>query len=110
MTHKSNGSIQLGHVAEEFGHMVQRITEISSSNEDLSLRLREVENRGFGGKEIFTIDEAGFFLGYTKNYLYKLVQKGAIPFHRPTGRCILFLRRELEVWVKTDGAYKGKDL
>jgi excisionase family DNA binding protein len=63
-----------------------------------------------GGKDIFTADEASYYLGISKQYLYKLVQLRLIPYHKPGGKVLLFLRNELVEWVCTDGQYKGVSL
>jgi excisionase family DNA binding protein len=57
--------------------------------------------------KILTADEASFYLGISKNYLYKMVQLKIIPYHKPGGKMLLFLKSELVAWVCSDGAYKG---
>lgn len=46
-----------------------------------------------------TIDEAAVYLGYKKNYLYKLTAGRRIPFYRPVGRHLMFRRSELDKWI-----------
>jgi excisionase family DNA binding protein len=107
MAKQTNDGMISSRMVETVNRMIESISEIETSCESLSHRLEKVEEGGFGGKEVLTIDEAGFFLGYTRGYLYKLTQAASIPFHKPTGKTILFIRSELVEWVKSDGVIKG---
>lgn len=51
-------------------------------------------------KEIFNLEEAAVFLGMTKSQLYKLTHRRTIPFYKPTGKLVVFVRQELIDWVK----------
>jgi excisionase family DNA binding protein len=107
MVKQTNLDMELNLILNKVNYIDKCIAEIANSNNDLNHRMREFENGGFNGKEVLTIDEAGFFLGYTRGYLYKLTQSSSIPFHKPTGKTILFIRSELVEWVKSDGVIKG---
>ena len=48
-----------------------------------------------------TSKKAAEFLGYSKSYLYELVQKGLIPHYKPTGRKVIFLQSDLIDFVKS---------
>lgn len=77
------------------------------TNEDILLCKHEVMYPLHDAKDILTVDEVSFYLGLSKQYIYKLVQLKHIPFHKPGGKVLLFLRSELVKWVSTDGEYKG---
>jgi excisionase family DNA binding protein len=47
-----------------------------------------------------SFQEACAFLGFSESYMYKLSAAGMIPFYKPTGKTLFFLRSELEQWVK----------
>jgi excisionase family DNA binding protein len=47
------------------------------------------------------VNEAANFLGYSKTYLYELIQKNEVPHYRPTGRKVIFLPKDLIEWVKS---------
>ena len=49
-------------------------------------------------KEVLTLDEAAFYLGYKKSYLYCLTSGRKIPFYKP-GSKVFFKRSELDAWV-----------
>lgn len=46
-----------------------------------------------------SIDEAAFFLGYKKSYLYRLTASQKIPFSKPNNGKIFFDKEKLEEWV-----------
>jgi len=46
------------------------------------------------------LDEAASFLNYDSATIYSLVQKDAIPFHKPA-RKIYFFKSELIEWIKS---------
>ena len=49
-------------------------------------------------KRVLTLEEGSAFLGYKKNYVKKLVQKGILPTSKPLGK-IFFDRKKLENWA-----------
>lgn len=50
-------------------------------------------------KRILNLEEAGRFLGISKSDLYKRTSSNSIPFHKPSGKLIYFLREDLESWM-----------
>lgn len=50
-------------------------------------------------KKILTMEEASKFLGISKSDLYKKTSTNSIPFHKPSGKLIYFLREDLESWM-----------
>ncbi len=50
-------------------------------------------------KKILNLDEASKFLGISKSDLYKRTSSNGIPFHKPSGKLIYFLREDLESWM-----------
>ena len=109
MVEQTENVMSLSRIAERVNQLAGSVAEMGSLFKDLSRRLQEVEDGGLGSKEVLTIDEAGFFLGYSRGYLYKLTRASAIPFHKPTGKTILFLRSELVEWVSKDGGRVNDD-
>lgn len=47
-----------------------------------------------------SFQEACDYLGFSKSALYKLSSAGMIPRYKPTGKKLMFLRSELEAWVR----------
>ena len=50
-------------------------------------------------KELLTLAETSEFLNVSKSYLYKLTSSKKIPFYKPAGKLIYFLKSEVERWV-----------
>lgn len=50
-------------------------------------------------KELLSLKEAAEFLGITKSTLYKKTHRKEIPFYKPTGKLIYFLRQDLLNWA-----------
>lgn len=53
-------------------------------------------------KRILNLEEASKFLGISKSDLYKRTSSNSIPFHKPSGKLIYFLREDLEAWMLTN--------
>jgi prophage regulatory protein len=45
-----------------------------------------------------TVEQAADFTGYTKAYLYKLVNQNKVPFYKPEGGRILFSLEDLKAF------------
>lgn len=50
-------------------------------------------------KKILNLEEASKFLGISKSDLYKRTSSNGIPFFKPSGKLIYFLREDLESWM-----------
>lgn len=50
-------------------------------------------------KEVLTAEEAARYMGMSMSYVYKLTNRGLIPFYKPTGKMVYFKRTELEEWL-----------
>ena len=50
-------------------------------------------------RDFLTTAEAAVYLNISINQLYKLNMAGSIPYYRPTGGKIYYLRSELHDWV-----------
>jgi excisionase family DNA binding protein len=87
---------------------INRITtEIDNREEKGVVGIPEINIGRSVEKDVLTTAETSYYLGISKQYLYKLVQLKLIPYHKPGGKMLLFLRSELVAWVSTDGNYKG---
>ena len=53
-------------------------------------------------KEVLTADEVSHYTGISKSYLYKLTMNREIPHYKPTGKLVLFNRREVEQWLQNN--------
>lgn len=82
--------------------------DLASAMNDLSLRVSVVEETLSGVKEVMTLEEACFYLGFSKSQIYKLTRAKAIPFHKPGGKCIFFSRTEINLWAVN--RLPGKDM
>jgi excisionase family DNA binding protein len=46
-----------------------------------------------------TIREAAAYTGYTRAYIYRLVNQGKIPVYKPNGGRLVFAQEELEAYL-----------
>jgi excisionase family DNA binding protein len=51
-------------------------------------------------RTIMRVQDAAAFLGYSIQYLYKLVEARKITVYKPTGRYIFFKREDLEKFIE----------
>ena len=56
-------------------------------------------NTNFSKREIMTAQRADYFLDMSMSCLYKLTSKGIIPFYKPGGKKIYFLKDDLISWI-----------
>lgn len=74
----------------------------------LERREEELEKRLAGVKDIMTIEEASWYTGMSKSYLYKLTSKNMIPYYKPLGnpyykplgKMVYFEKSELDNWLR----------
>ena len=59
----------------------------------------QVMGESFWTKRILTFEEASEYSGISRSYLYKLTSAKKIPFYKPSGKLVFFLRTELENWL-----------
>ncbi len=51
-------------------------------------------------KKMLTLEEAAKHLGVSKNYLYQLIHRRAIPHYKPNGKMVYFNKLELDKWLQ----------
>ena len=110
MVIQESEQVNISHVIDQVNDMDKNIEKMTTLQEALKLRVEGLEEHEYGGKAILTADEASYYLGITKNSLYKMVQKKMIPYRKPNGKMIFFLMHELIAWVESNGTYKVKDM
>lgn len=49
---------------------------------------------------MLTLEEAAKHLGVSKNYLYQLIHRRAIPHYKPNGKMVYFNKLELDKWLQ----------
>lgn len=75
---------------------------MSNLLEKLSAIHNLIEEQIVNQKKILNLEEASKFLGISKSDLYKRTSSNTIPFHKPSGKIIYFLREDLEAWMLTN--------
>lgn len=60
---------------------------------------RLIKSRFIFQKEVLTFSEGCAYCGFTSSYMYKLTSFNKIPYYKPNGKMIFFLRSELEGWI-----------
>jgi excisionase family DNA binding protein len=48
---------------------------------------------------IMSLADAAKYLRVSKGFLYKLTSRHEIPFHKPHGKLIYFLKQDLDAWA-----------
>lgn len=74
------------------------LDEIASMKKQLS----HIEKTLLLKKDMLDSDEAAFYLGISRNRLYKIAKMYHINHYRPTGGKLYFSRVELDNWIKTN--------
>ena len=72
-------------------------------------RLCKVETMLFACKDMFTSEEACFYLGISMSQLYKLTSAHTIPHYKPRGKQVYFCKQELDEWMKNDPVVTVED-
>lgn len=75
---------------EELKEMMSQVLSRLDDNEE-KIRL--------GNADTYTTEELAKVLGISKAEIYKMTAKNEIPCHRPTGRRLIFKRKEINRWV-----------
>jgi excisionase family DNA binding protein len=50
-------------------------------------------------KKFLSVVEAAAYTGFSPKYIYQLVHRGEIPYHKPTGRKLFFKVEDLDNWI-----------
>jgi len=89
---------------QQVANLSEQVQLLSSKIEDLSKSTTPVNNT-------ISIDEVSQLTGYSKKYIYQLVHRNAIPFHKPAhgGRKLIFLRSEILDWMKAKHSESSQD-
>lgn len=69
-----------------------------------------MEEQVVNQKKILNLEEASKFLGISKSDLYKRTSSNAIPFFKPSGKLIYFLREDLENWMLSNRIESNDDI
>lgn len=71
-------------------------------------RLDDIEEKiRLGNADTYTTEELAKVLGISKAEIYKMTAKNEIPCHRPTGRRLIFKRKEINRWVSLNNKKNG---
>ena len=73
------------------------------NNHSIEERLNKIESlleqQSIVNKEMLNLKEACLFLDLSQSAIYKMTFSKKIPFYRPQGKKIYFLKEELKNWV-----------
>ena len=74
--------------------------ELKAMMSQVLSRLDDIEEKiRLGNADTYTTDDLVKVLGISKAEIYKMTAKNEIPCHRPTGRRLMFKRKEINRWV-----------
>lgn len=68
-------------------------------NIKLQEKLDRIESLLLGSKKVLTMEEACYYTGISRSYLYKLTSAGIIPYSKPNGKMIFFDIDRLNEWL-----------
>jgi excisionase family DNA binding protein len=77
--------------------MLEEIPQIKQ----MLVELIKLQKEGKVEKKWFSVDETAYYLGYSKDKVYKLIQNEwleGVHYHKPTGRVIIN-REKIDEWV-----------
>lgn len=78
---------------------MKELEEVIVALKDFNHRLEALEARQIDPDKPMTVQEAAAYLTISMSYLYRLTYQHKIPFHKPTGKLIYFIRAELNKWI-----------
>lgn len=61
-------------------------------------------------KEVFTIEELSLYTGYTVDYIYKMVHQGILPYSKPNGKKLFFVKEEIISWLSANKHKSNQEL
>jgi excisionase family DNA binding protein len=64
-------------------------------NSDQRSKLMELSFK----KQYLNVVETSVYTGFSQRYIYQLVHRGEIPYHKPTGRKLFFKVEDLDNWI-----------
>lgn len=80
--------------------VVESILKRLEPVDELLARVAELEDKVYTTKSIFTFTEACTYLGISKSLLYKLTGSKEVPYYKPRGKMLYFVKEELDEWLK----------
>lgn len=82
--------------------------ELKEMMSQVLIRLDDIEEKiRLGNADTYTTEELAKVLGISKAEIYKMTAKNEIPCHRPTGRRLIFKRKEINRWVSLNNKNNG---
>lgn len=82
--------------------------ELKTMMSQVLSRLDDIEETiRLGNADTYTTEELAKVLGISKAEIYKMTAKNEIPCHRPTGRRLIFKRKEINRWVSLSEKNNG---
>lgn len=83
-----------------FNLLVERVLGEISQSQINRLAAEAFKTLPFCAKDMLTLEEAAQYMNVSKAQMYILVQKQEIPFYKPGGKKIYFLRVDLDEYLK----------
>lgn len=50
-------------------------------------------------KEILNVEDLINYTGYKRSYIYKLVHNNILPYSKPNGKTLFFVKAEIDAWL-----------
>jgi len=78
--------------------------------ENIKKELQEIKNYLFLLKNVFNFEEGCKYCHISKSKMYKHTSLNNIPFHKPEGKLIFFLKADLDAWLLRNRQSSNEEL
>ena len=78
----------------------EQLALFKKKSDEQEKRIRQLESKQLALKEILTFEEGSEYTGISKSTLYMMTSAHEIPYYKPHGKLIFFVRKELDCWLR----------
>lgn len=61
-------------------------------------------------KEVWTVEDAAQYTGFSKSQLYKLASSHVLPYSKPSGKVIFFKREDVINWLLSNRCASNEEI
>lgn len=73
-------------------------------------KLSRIEKLILNTKKIFSVEELSDYTGYSKSTIYKMTQKGVLPYSKPNGKHIFFSKEKIDQWLLSNSSQSHSEI
>ena len=90
-------------IAEEYQSLLPTIAIfneiLNNCSENVKEKLGQADSRPMPKTDFMTVEQASKYLDVSRSGLYQTIHYGKIPFHKPNGKRVYFLKQDLDNWI-----------